>query len=325
MIKNKFKGLEQAISADYGNITGIIIQKDGESLYENYFNGFGADDAVHVFSVTKSVFSALVGIAVEKGHIRSADAKILDFFPGYPVKSGEDTIREVTIKDVLTMTAPYKFESEPYDEFFMSGDWVKFALDQLGGKKHPGEFIYSPIIGAHILSGVLAAATGRPILDFAAENLFSPLGIENIKNVAFGSQEDYLAWYSKGKHKRGWAADPQGISAASWGLTLTPADMAKIGRLYLNGGKWDGKQVVSSDWINESLKEHAKWGALSYGYLWWVINAGDRICAALGDGGNAVYINAKKKAVVSVASLLIPETPAKDALELIAEYVEPVI
>jgi len=98
--------------------------------------------------------------------------------------------------------------------------------------------------------------------------------------------------------------------------------MAKMGQLYLDGGIWKGKQIVSKEWINESTKEHSRWGKLSYGYLWWIIDDKERTYAALGDGGNVIYVNAKKEIVVSIASLYMPN--AKDRLKLIKEYIEPV-
>lgn len=157
MNQEKIKELEKIVNSDYSNIAGIIVQKNGTKLYENYFNGFTADNAIHIFSATKSVISALIGIAIDKGHIKSVDQKVLDFFPDYTIKTGEKTIQGVTIKNLLTMTASYKYETEPYEEFFASDNWVKAALDYLGGE-HTGEFLYTAIIGIHILSGVLAKA-----------------------------------------------------------------------------------------------------------------------------------------------------------------------
>lgn len=102
---------------------------------------------------------------------------------------------------------------------------------------------------------------------------------------------------------------------------MTLMDMAKIGQLYLAGGMWKGKQIISTEWIDESTKEHSRWGKLSYGYLWWVIDDKEHIYAALGDGGNVIYVNAKKRMVVSIASLFMPR--AKDRIKLIKEYIEP--
>jgi CubicO group peptidase (beta-lactamase class C family) len=262
----------------------------------------------------------LIGIAIDKGHIKSVDQKVLDFFPNYTVKTGEKTIQGVTIKNLLTMTAPYKYKTEPYEKFFASLNPIQDALDLLGGEESIGEFNYSAIGGTHILSGILVRATGQSILDFAAENLFSPLGINVTHNVVLHNKEEHIAVMND-KNTSGWVVDPQGINTAGWGLFLTPVDMAKIGQLYLGGGMWNGEQIVPAGWIDESTKEHSRWGELSYGYLWWIIDDKEHIYAALGDGGNVIYVNTNKKMVISIASLFIPD--AKDRIGLIIERIEP--
>ncbi len=312
--------LEKLINSSYNNTAGIIVLKNGKTLYENYFNEYSATNAVHVASVTKSILSALIGIAIENGYIKSIDQKVLDFFPDYTVKTGEKTIQSVMIKDMLTMTAPYKYKVEPYEKFFLSENWIKTALDLLGGKRQVGEFTYSAIVGTHILSGILVKTTGQSVFDFATENLFSPLGIHIGDNVVLHNKEEHIAFFQD-KNARGWAADPQGVNTAGFGLALTPMDMAKIGQLYLCGGKWKGKQIIPVWWIDESTKEHSRWGKLSYGYLWWIIDDKEHIYAALGDGGNVIYVNTKKNMVISIASVFKPR--AKDRLKLIKEYIEP--
>ena len=144
MNQEKMMELEKTINSNYGNIAGIIVLKNGKTLYENYFNKYTDTNAIHVASVTKSIFSALIGIAIDKGHIKSADQKVLDFFQDYTVKTDEKTIQSVTIKNMLTMTAPHKYKTEPYEEFFASGNWVKFALDLLGGEGHTGNLCILP-------------------------------------------------------------------------------------------------------------------------------------------------------------------------------------
>lgn len=152
---------ERIISNNYKNISGIVVQKNGKLLYENYFNKYTASNPVHIASVTKSIFSALIGIALEKKHIKSLDQKVLDFFPYYKILEGEKMIQNITIRHMLTMTAPYKYRKEPYEKFFESDNWIKAALDLLGGKEPSQEFTYSAIIGTHILSGILVKATGQ--------------------------------------------------------------------------------------------------------------------------------------------------------------------
>ncbi len=121
---------------------------------------------------------------------------------------------------------------------------------------------------------------------------------------------------------RGWVADPQGNNLASWGLFLSPREMAKFGRLYLDGGIWEGRQIVPAAWVAESTREHSRcndWGKLPYGYLWWVIDASS--FAALGDGGNVIYVNTKKKLVVAIASYMAPDV--KDRIKWIKTMIEP--
>jgi len=314
--------MERIINRSYNNIGGIMVLKNGKTQYENYFNECTATCTLHVFSVTKSIISILIGIAIDKGDIKSINQKVLEFFPDYTVKRGEKTIQQVTLKNLLTMTAPYKYKSEPYTEYFTSDNWVKASLDLLGGKGKIGEFRYTPIIGPDILSGILVKATGQSVLDFATEYLFSPLGIHVKSNVIFHNKEEQLAFYET-KNVNGWVADPTGVNTAGWGLNLTPTDMARIGQLCLDGGMWKDKQIVSAKWIEESTKEHSRCNQwkLSYGYLWWIINDKEHAYVAMGDGGNVIYVNAKKEIVVSIASLYIPH--AKDRIKLIKEYLEP--
>lgn len=103
--------MEKIIYSSYKNLGGIIVLRNGKMLYENYFNECTATSTFHVFSVTKSIISILIGIAIDKGDIKSMNQKVLDFFPDYTVKRGEKTIQNVTLKDMLTMTAPYKHKT----------------------------------------------------------------------------------------------------------------------------------------------------------------------------------------------------------------------
>lgn len=315
--------LEKKISCDHGNIAGMVILKNGRVLYENYFNGFTASQAVHVFSVTKSIVSILIGIAIDRGDIGSVNQKVLDFFPDYIVKRGEKTIQAVTVKNLLTMTAPYKFKSAPYTKVFSCEDWVTATLDLLGGKKPVGAFRYMDMIGPDILSGILKKATGLSMLDFAQKFLFSPLGIAVPANIVLYTPELHVAFIKQGNVNGGWVADESGHNTAGWGLTLTAMDMAKLGQLYLNGGKWEGEEVVSAKWIDESIKEHSRWEEenLPYGYLWWTgIENG---YAAMGNSGNVIYINPGEKLVISIAALFKPT--AKDIIEFIVNDIEPML
>ncbi|MBE6052993.1 MAG: serine hydrolase [Clostridium sartagoforme] len=323
MNKEKILELENIINSNYKNIAGMVVLKDGKTLYENYFNDCTANSKIHVYSVTKSIISILIGIAIDKGYIKSVDQKVLDFFPDYVVKKREKVIQKITLKDLLTMTAPYKYKFNPYIKYFTSDDFVKFSLDLLGGKDNIGKFKYAPLIGPDIFSGILVNTTGQSVLDFARENLFNPLGITVEGNVTFDSKEEQLA-FNNSKDISGWVADSTGINTGGWGLTLSAIDMAKIGQLYLDNGLYNEKQIVSKKWIEDSTKEHSRWKKLNipYGYLWWISDDIDYGYAAMGDGGNIIFVNTDKKIVVSIASLFAPRV--MDRIEFIKKYIEPI-
>lgn len=149
--------------------------------------------------------------------------------------------------------------------------------------------------------------------------MFRPLGITVERILLFHNAKEQQA-FNKATDISGWVIDSAGVNAAGWGLTLSPADMDRIGQLYLNGGTWNGKRIVPEHWVRESTKEHSRWKNrnLPYGYLWWVHADG---YAAMGDGGNVTYVNTKKNMVVSISSLF--KRKARDRIELIQSYIEP--
>ena len=172
------------------------------------------------------------------------------------------------------------------------------------------------------MSGILIKAAGQSVLEFAKDNLFSPLEISVDKNIYFETKKEQIDFY-KSKGVNGWVADPSGTNTAGWGLSLTAGDMAKLGQLYLNGGYWNGRQIVSGKWIAASTRVQSVWKArsLKYGYLWWIIDEAEHSFAALGDGGNAIYVNPKDRIVIAVSSLFVPGV--KDRIDFIKGEVEP--
>ena len=122
----------------------------------------------------------------------------------------------------------------------------------------------------------------------------------------------------------GWVAGPTEVNTGGWGLVLKACDMAKIGQLYLQKGSWEGKQIVSKEWIKESTskKSHFDEMGYDYGYLWWLIDEKERSFAALGDGGNVIYVNPTKQIVVAIGATFMPKTA--DPITLIKQFIEPV-
>jgi CubicO group peptidase (beta-lactamase class C family) len=147
------------------------------------------------------------------------------------------------------------------------------------------------------------------------------LGINIEKNITFDSKEEQMDFY-KSTSMNGWVADPAGTNTAGWGLTISPVDMAKIGQMYLNKGVWNGQRIVSEKWVTESTTEKSRWKKLDlpYGYLWWIGEKGG--FAAMGDGGNIIFVSPEKNMVVAITSLFYPR--AKDRIEFIEKYVYPI-
>ncbi|MBQ5316983.1 MAG: serine hydrolase [Oscillospiraceae bacterium] len=293
------------------NICGIAVMKDGKTVYEDYHDGFGRNDTMHVASVTKSVMSLLTGIAIDKGLIRDTDVRVMDFFPEYVPKRGEKTIYEVRLYHLLTMTAPYKFRSEPWKKVCTSPDWTVAALDLLGGKKGlTGEFRYNTL-GIQILGGIIENASGMKVLDFANEYLFKPLGIPEHRPYGIDTKEGQYE-YLVSKSPRGdvWYDAPKGMVTSGWGLSLSPTDMMKIGQMCLDNGVY-GDRIVSQDWIKTMTTPHVRdlgrsYGYMSFGYLWWIPDKDPDVFAAVGDGGNIIYVNRHKNIAAGITATFRP-------------------
>lgn len=224
--------------------------------------------------------------------------------------------QEVRIKHLLTMTAPYIYKREPFKELCSSSDWAKYALDLLGGKDECGTFKYSTA-GAHLLSVILTKATGKTAREFANEYLFEPIGMKQLPNYEM-TTETYMN-FIKGKYVCGWVSDPKGNSTGGWGVTLSAVDMARFGQLYLNYGNWNGKQIISREWIEESLRDNSN----HYGYLWWLFKEDEFAYCAMGDGGNVICCLPERNMVVAIASKFMMRP--KDRMKLVKDYILPLL
>lgn len=310
------------------NICEITVMQDGKVCYEDYWHGYKQGDALNVMSVTKSVIALLTGIAIDKGYIDSVDQNVLDFFPEYTVKRGEKTIYEVTIRHLLTMTAPYKYRSEPWTKVCTSDDWTKAALDLLGGRSGiTGEFKYATL-GIQIMSGIIENASGMKLIDFANEYLFEPLGIPKHVNHGASSKEDQFDFLmNKNPRKHEWYSDPQNTVTAGWGLTLSANDLARLGQMCLEEGIFEGQRIVSKEWIKAMTTPYQdmgeKFGYMSYGFLWWIPNKDNHVFAAIGDGGNVIYVNPKKKVAAGVAGTFQPRI--FDRVDFIEQKILPAV
>jgi CubicO group peptidase (beta-lactamase class C family) len=323
--------LHTSISESTGNesnICQIYAIKDDETVYDDCWQNFSTDDAMNVNSVTKGVMSILAGIALYKGFLKSVDQKVMDFFPDYTVKRGEKTIYDVTVRHLLTMTAPYKGKSEPWKKVCTSEDWTIATLDHLGGRKGiTGEFRYATL-GIQILTGIIERATGEKCIDFANRNLFAPLGLPNRFLHITGSKEDQLDFFmNKKPRKYEWYSDPKGSVTAGWGLCMSARDMAVLGTLLLNDGQYNGKKIISerylSDMTTPHLKLDEKFGFMYYGYLWYKPYDHKDIYAAIGDSGNIIYVNKEINISVGVTGTFKPRI--YDRVEFIEQRLFPAI
>lgn len=326
IVMNK-EELHNYISESKGNESNIcqIYAMRGETpVYEDCWHGYRTEDAVNVMSVTKGVMALLVGIAIDLGYIQSVDQKVLDFFPDYAVKRGEKTIYDVTLRHLLTMTAPYKYRSEPWTKVCTSADWTKAALDLLGGRGGiTGCFKYSTL-GIQILSGIIANASGERCIDFVNKYLFAPLEIPEHVLHGDSSKEDQFDYLmNKAPRKNEWYSDPQGAVTAGWGLALSARDMAKIGAMCLNGGVYRGRSVVSARWIKEMTEPYIElgeqFGFMRYGFLWYRPYKDRSVWAAIGDGGNVIYANVEKNISVGVTGTFKPRI--FDRVQFIEKYI----
>ena len=294
------------------NIRQIVAYKDNILEIEEYREGFSKEDTMNVMSVTKSITSLLIGIAIDKGFIKSVDDKVMNYYKDvYTPKRGEKTIYDITIQHILTMTAPYKGKSEPWKKVCTSNDWTLSILDFLGGRNGiTNEFRYHTL-GVQILLGIIRIASGMNVLEFANEYLFKPLGIEPRVNANCTSKEDQFTYLmNKGNHGKVWFMDPTDMPTAGWGLSMSAYEMAQVGLLVLNNGVYNGVRIISEDYLNKMSTSYVsldyKFGNQDYGYLWWLPHRNSDVIAAIGDGGNVIYINKKHNIVVTVTGYFKP-------------------
>lgn len=281
------------------NIKGLTILQNGKTTFETYYGRKTSDYKFNVASITKSVVSLLVGIAIDKGYIQSIDEKVMSFFPEYKFADTNLLREQITIENLLTMRAPFPFPNmrEPLTRICRQNDWVEYGLKLMGTGGRIGTFKYSTI-GAHILSAILTKTSKMSAREFANVNLFVPLSIDEIPNFPMEFDIDHVF----GRKMKGWVSDPLGYNAGGWGLTLSLTDMAKIGQLCVQDGSFNEIQIVSKEWLQKSfIPTKNSYGY--YGYLWW-IGKNEHEYMATGSGGNIIYINEDRKIVIAIASTI---------------------
>ncbi|QTD42052.1 serine hydrolase [Sporosarcina sp. Te-1] len=283
---------EKVIKKD--KIDSVLVQKNNTVIFEYFRNNKMKEKQHKIYSVTKSVLSALIGIAIDKGYIENVNTPIYNYFP--EIKNDKEK-QEITIKHLLTMTSGLHWPGN--SGMIPSKNWVDFVLQQ--DMDHPPgkEMVYS-CGSSQLLSAILQKSTGVSIETFAKKHLFIPLGITDYK----------------------WNRDAQGIAIGGFGLTIKSADMLKIGSLYLQNGVWKTKQIVPSHWVEESTTPKVKIDDhYSYGYHWWNItfdNQIGRIYSAIGREGQYIIVAPEDQLVTVITSSF--KEDSRRPLQYFAEY-----
>lgn len=232
-----------------GDLTldSLLIIRNGYLVKENYYNGYNKTAMHLAYSLTKSVISALVGIAIEEEYLNLSQ-KMIDFFPDREIANMDSRKGNITIEHLLTMTSGLDWTDTLLVFWLVSENQVQYVLDR-PMKHEPGAVFNYNTGSTHILSAILQNVTGKSTLQYAQEKLFGPLGIEDYE----------------------WADDNQGIYYGGHGLSLISRDMAKFGFLYLNNGTWEEEQLVTKEWVtNTTQLEVVINNELDYGHLWWI-------------------------------------------------------
>jgi CubicO group peptidase (beta-lactamase class C family) len=253
-------------------LTSVLVLRHGRLVLERYYHGGTRDRYWSMYSVTKSVVSALVGIALGEGRLASVEQRLVRFFPDEVVPNADPRIRRVTLRDLLTMSAGYRDVDTPHE----TDDWVRALLNRPLASD-PGTVFSYDDGSVDLLSAVLTKMTGVPAAEYALRKLFGPLGIRPGR----------------------WNGDGQGHSLGSGGLFLRPRDMLRLGRLYLDGGRWRGRQVLPRSWARDSTRAQIRVpGGGAYGYLWWVNRGPHDGFAAEGLGGQEIAVFPKRSLVI---------------------------
>jgi uncharacterized protein (TIGR03437 family) len=255
------------------NRFSFLVIRNGYLVWERYYQGMSQNVNAHVMSISKSVLSLLIGQALDQRRIDSLDRKMVDYFPEYLSSSTDARERQITLRQMITMSAGFQWdEVATGPSWVASKDWYKFIID-LPLAANPGEVFNYDTGLSHLLAGVLSRASNQTALAFGNQYLFEPLGIRNFR----------------------WDTDPRGNYVGGFRMYFTSRDLAKFGYLVLRHGFWDGRQLVSRSWIEDSTLAKMLYASPTtigdYCYYWWTKpQAGYPVIMAAGWGGQYIFI-----------------------------------
>ena len=292
--KNKLlQVIERVQAKKLINTHSVLIAKENKLVFETYFDGFNANIPHDLRSASKSISSAIIGIAVEDKIIASVDEKLYDFIPEAYQYTKDALKSKITIKDLLTMSSGLDVNNLASENYYQNPDnpdnWLQTVLEA-PMVKAPGTYADYGSANPFLLGVCLHERLATPLEMYMDEKLFAPLGITNYIN-----QTD----------------DSQRTPYFGGGMLLTPRDLLKFGQLYLNKGQWNGKQIIPEDWIAESFEKHVQLQDVKdkndYGYQWWhdtYVSNGKAIktIEARGAGGQFIFIIPELESVVVITS-----------------------
>ena len=344
---NKITELTKLILNDtFPNIHSLLIAKDNKLVYENYFSGqdenWGSSlgyakhdiDTLHdIRSISKSVVAACIDIAIQQKKIKSIDDPIFNYLPDY-AKFKTPQNEKITIRHLLTMSSGLKWDEDvPHGTTANSETQMERSID-------PVEYVLSKPMdttpgkiwkynsgGVQVLAEIIKAVSGDSIDKFAEKFLFTPLGIKDYKWI---KSSDTAIFFNLGK-----VFTRKDFQAAASGLRLTSRDLLKFGLLYLNKGKWNDKQILTENWVSETLKTQILRGNDSqtngYSYLFWtqtdtVDKKAFQLLTARGNGGQRIFINKESNLVVVItAGNYNKKDIVKDGQLAFDEYILPAL
>jgi CubicO group peptidase (beta-lactamase class C family) len=276
------------------NLHSLLVIRNGVIVSETYYQDFKQDTPHELYSVTKSFTSTLIGIALDQGLLDGIDRPALEYFPNLGVEAVDAEKSAMTVENLLTMTSGLDWlEGDPvYRAMYMSRDWNKYVLDIPMCAPPGAEFNYCSGC-THVLSAILRQEIKMDQRKFADRYLFGPLGIDEYQ----------------------WDTSAEGNLIGGWGLYLTPRDMARLGYLFLQEGKWQGQQIVSADWVRKATAKHVETGDdWDYGYQWWVEpDLGSY--SAIGRYGQLIYVHPAANLVVVTTAAANDSDPILDMIK----------
>lgn len=285
-------------AASLPRLKSLLVSHRGELVLERYFHGARASQLANIKSASKSVISALTGIAIAKGYIKGVDQPIVDYFPEL-AKDPEPGKREITIEDLLTMRSGLASTSgRGYGAWVQSRNWVRYVL-QRPLTDPPGTRVEYSTGSSHLLSAIITRAAKKSTWQFAQDALARPLGFSLAK----------------------WPTDPQGIYFGGNDMLMTSRQMIAFGELYLNDGRAGGQQVMDKEWIDRTQvgRGRSRWGSdREYGYGFWIRDFnGHKSYYAWGYGGQFIFVIPAKQLVIVTTSRSDVSTERRDHLDSI--------